>query len=548
MDAKKTVQNFLRNLPYNAAALVASGMKLLPGEIPKTVYLELSGDYPVFTPKSILPINIPIPGQKKTETLEELQDHLEAMAEVSALEEVIILEHGFSGGFASAYAVRKMFLALVASGKTVTFYADSYSNLTLYLASACSKVVTLSEGQLMTVGLAGRVLFQANMFKKIGVEIEYERRSEYKNAPNQLTETSLTDSHREALSSLLGSLNSHWVEAIANGRKLEPSAVQKAVDAAPLLAHEALEHGLLTQIAYEDELTLVAKPLLEAKRFALAPAVNWSNSGEVALIGIEGGITDGESKNNPLPIPIFGGQSAGGYSVSRAIRSATQDENIKAIVLYVDSPGGSALASEIIWREVTRAKTIKPVVAVMGNVAASGGYYVSCAATRILAAPATITGSIGVFMLHLSNAGLWEKLGFTTETIKMAQHSDFFSPDRTLTPTEKDNVNRSVAHIYQTFKTRVANGRNLSLEAVETVAKGRVWTGLQALENGLVDELGTVFDALRVARELAGLPEDAPVTHMTPPAKYIAPTDLSAMTKVFDTRIWALMPEQLEIR
>jgi protease IV len=548
MDAQKTVQNFLRNLPRNAASLVASGMRLLPGEVPKTVYLELIGDYPVFAPKSILPINIPLPGQKKLETLEELKVQLEAMAKVSALEEVILLDRGFSGGFASAYAVRQMLLALVAAGKTVTFYADSYSNLTLYLASVCSKVVMLSEGQFMTVGLAGRVLFQANMFKKIGVEVEYERRSEFKNAPNQLTETKLTDSHHEALSSLLTSFNAHWLGSIAQGRKLKVTAVQQAVDAAPLLAHEALEHGLLTEMAYEDELTLASKPLLEAQRFALAPIVDWSNSGEVALIGIEGGISDGESKNNPLPIPLIGGQTAGGYSISRAIRKATQDENIKAIVLYVDSPGGSALASEIIWREVTRAKTIKPVVAVMGNVAASGGYYVSCAATRILAAPATITGSIGVFMLHLSNAGLWEKLGFTTETIKMAQHSDFFSPDRTLSPSEKDNLSRNVEHIYQTFKTRVANGRNLSIEAVETIAKGRVWTGLQALEHGLVDEIGTVFDGLRVAKELAGLPENAPVTYLTPPPKYIAPTDLSAMTKILETRIWALMPEQLEIR
>jgi hypothetical protein len=228
MDAKKTVQKFLRNFPRNVASLVASGMRLLPGEIPKVVYLELHGDYPVLPAKSILPIAIPIPGQKKSETLEELKVQLEAMATVSAVEEIIILERGFTGGFSSAYAVRQMLLALVAAGKTVTFYADGYSNLTLYLASACSKVVTLSEGQLMTVGLAGRVLFQANMFKKIGIDIEYERRSEYKNAPNQLTETSLTDSHREALSSLLGSINTHWLEAIATGRKLEPMSIDTA--------------------------------------------------------------------------------------------------------------------------------------------------------------------------------------------------------------------------------------------------------------------------------------------------------------------------------
>jgi protease IV len=548
MDLKKSVKSFFRNVPDNLSALVAQGMRLIPGQVPKVVFLELVGDYPVFAPKSLLPVAIPLPGQRKLETLEDLKDQLEAMAEIPELEEIVILERGFSGGFVTAFVVRQMLLALVNSGKTVSFYADGFSNLTLYLASACSKVVTLSEGQLMTVGLAGRVLFQANMFKKIGIEVEFERRSEYKNAVNQLTETGLTPEHREALSGLLGSLNAHWLESIASGRKLEVGVVEKAINAAPLLAHEALEHGLLTGIAFEDELTLNAKPLLEAMRFASAPSLDWSDTGCVALIGVEGGIVDGESKNNPLPIPFFGGQTAGGYSVARAIRSATADESIKAIVLYVDSPGGSALASEIIWREVCRAKAVKPVVAVMGAVAASGGYYVSCAATRILAAPSTITGSIGVFNLHLSNAGLWEKLGLSTETIKFAENADYFSPDRTLTSSEKGNVKRSVQHIYDTFKKRVADGRNLSLEAVEAVAQGQVWTGLQALEHGLVDEIGSVFDGLRVARELAGLPEFAATVHFTPPAKFVAPTDVAAMTKVFDTRIWALLPQQLEIR
>ncbi len=547
MDIKKTAQNVVRNLPHNLGALLAKTISLIPGEIPKTVYFELRGDYPVFAPKSPLPIPIPLPGQKKSQTLEELKIQLEAVALVAAVEEVVILERGFSGGFSSAFAVRQM-LEHLSACKTVTFYADSFNNLTLYLASACTRVVTLAEGQLMTVGLAGRVLFQAGTFKKIGIEVEFERRAEYKNAVNTLTETKLTDSHREALTSLLTSVNSHWLETIALGRKLELAALQKAIDAAPLLAHEALEHGLLTEIAYEDELTLNAKPLLEAARFAPAPALIWAETGAVALIAIEGGISDGESKNNPLPIPIFGGKSAGGYSVARAIRSAAQDENIKSIVLYVDSPGGSALASEIIWREVTRAKTQKPVVAVMGDVAASGGYYVACAATRILAAPATITGSIGVFNLHLNNASLWEKLGFSTETIKMSENSDYFSPDRALTPSERDNMNRSVQHIYDTFKTRVANGRNLTQEATEAVAKGRVWTGLQALENGLVDQIGTVFDGLSLAKELAGLPKNASVTVMTPPAKYIAPTDFAAMIQVLETRIWAVLPEKLEIR
>ena len=547
MDTKKIVQNLIRNVPRNAASLLAQGIKLLPGEVPKVVYLELHGDYPALAPKSPLPLSIPLPGQKKIETIHDLKRQLEALASIAAVQELIILEHGFSGGFSSAFTIRQLLTELKNSGKTITFYADGYSNLTLYIASVCDKIITLAEGQLMTVGLAARVVFQANTLKKIGIEVEVKRRAEYKNAPNTLTETSLTTAHRESLTSLLGSLHQHWLESIAAGRNLGFEQVKNAVDTAPLLAAEAVEHGLLSAMAFEDELTLNAKPILEALRFAAVPAINWSNAGSVALIGIEGTIADGESKNNPLPIPILGGKSAGGYSVARAIRCAAQDENIKAIVLYVDSPGGSALASEIIWREVTRAKQRKPVIAVMGNLAASGGYYVSCAATRIIASPATITGSIGVFNLHFNSAGLWEKLGFSTETIKMSENADFFSPDRALNQRELENMNKTVQHIYDTFKTRVADGRNLSQETVENLARGRVWTGLQASQNGLVDEIGTVFDGLRQARALVGLNDCAPTLVMTPPAKYIAPTDLSSLTQHLQTRIWALLPEQLEI-
>ncbi len=546
MDFQKQARNFLENLGHNSTALLAKGLSLIPGEIPSTVYLELRGDYPVFTPPSPLPLSIPIPGQKKTVTLEELRDQLEILGKVPAVKELIILERGFSGGFVAAFAIRAMLEQLIAAGKTITFYADAYDNLTIYLASACTNVVTLSEGQLMTIGLAGRVQFQAGTFKKIGIEVEYERRAEYKNAVNQLTETALTPAHRENISTVLGSLSQHWLETIASGRKLEPEVVKKAIDAAPLLSEEALEHGLLTRIAFEDELTLNAKPLSEALRFAPAPALRWADSSSVAIIAIEGGIADGESKNNPLPIPILGGQSAGGYSIARAIRSATQNENIKAIVLFVNSPGGSALASEIIWREVTRAKTVKPVVAVMGNVAASGGYYVACNASKIVAAPTTITGSIGVFNLHFNNAQLWEKLGFSTETIKFAEHSDYASSDRALSASERDNMNRAVQRVYDTFKTRVANGRNMT--DIENLAKGRIWSGTQALEHGLVDELGTIFDGIRMAKTLAGLPADALEVHVTPPAQYIAPTDLKTISRMLETRIWALMPEQLEIR
>jgi protease IV len=547
MDNKKFAQNLVRNLSHNAGALLQKGLSLLPGEAPNTVYLELRGDYPVFAPKSPLPIPVPLPGQKKVETLEDLKNQLEAFGKTSC-PELVLLERGFSGGFAAAFAIRQMLEKLVLNGKTVIFYADGYSNLSLYLASACTRVVALAQAEFLMVGLAARTVFQKETLKKIGIEIEYERRAEYKNAPNTFSENTFTAAHREALTSLVGSVQSHWLESIAKGRNLTPEAVKTAVDDAPLLAHEALDVGLASQLAFEDELTLNAKPLLEVLRFAPAPALRWGNSRTVALIEISGTIADGESKNNPLPIPLIGGKSAGGYSVARAIRQAEQDETIGAIVLVVDSPGGSALASELIWRAVVQAKRRKPVVAVMGDVAASGGYYVSCAANKIFAAPATITGSIGVFNIHFNNAVLWEKLGFQPEVIKFAENADYFSPDRPLNARERANMEKSVQHIYDVFKTRVADGRGLSLEAVEAVAKGRVWTGLQAFDHGLVDKIGSVFDAIATACDLAGMPEESDVQTLTPPAKFIVPTDVATMTQILQTRVWALWGEQINIR
>jgi protease IV len=539
----------LKNVVRNAGALVAQGLKLLPGDAPKTVVVELKGAYPVTRPAGPLPIPVPIPGQQRVETLLELQRRLEALGRVEGLEGVIVLNRGFEGGLSTAFAVRRALEELRVAGKRVTFYADSADNLTLYLGSACDEFVMLSEGLMGAVGLASRVVFAGETLKKIGIDLEYERRSEYKAAPERLTATGFSQPYRESLTALLTSVHDHWLEAIAGGRGLDVNAVREAVNAAPMMAGDALTRGLLTRVAFEDEVTLNAKPSLEALRFA-PPELHWDDAGSVALVSLEGGIADGESRNVPVPIPFIGGKQAGGYTIVRALRAAAQDKSVKAIVFHVDSPGGSALASELIWREVARAKTVKPVVVVMGELAASGGYYVSCNATRIIAAPSTITGSIGVFNLHGNNAKLWERLGFTPETIKLSEHADFASPDRPLSPSERDTMKRLVERIYDTFKTRVADGRGLSAAQTEDVARGRIWSGAQALERNLVDELGTVFDGIRVAKQLANLPESASVVNVTPPAKYIAPTDLAALAKALEvkTQVWAALPESLEVR
>jgi protease-4 len=538
-----------KNVVRNAGALVAQGLSLLPGDAPKTVVLELKGAYPVTRPPGPLPVDIPLPGQPRVETLTEFQRKLEVLARVPGLEGVVVLERGFEGGLSTAYAIRRALEELRASGKRVTLYADSVSNATLYLGSAADEFVVLPEGMVGAVGLASRVVFLGEALNKLGVNLEFERRSEYKAAPERFTATGFSDTYRESITALLDSVNTHWLETIAGGRNLEMNALRAAIDDAPMMADDAATRSLISRTAFEDELTLNAKPALEALRFA-PPTLRWDDPGSVALVSLEGGISDGESRNVPLPIPLLGGRQAGGYTLARAMRAAAQDKSVRAIVFHVDSPGGSALASELIWREVSRARAVKPVVVVMGELAASGGYYVSCNATRILAAPATITGSIGVFNLHPDSSKLWTRLGFSPETIKTAQHADYGSPDRALTPSERENMSRMVERIYDTFKTRVSSGRGLSEAATEEVAKGRVWSGLQAKECGLVDGIGTLFDGIKLAKDLVGLPENASVVNITPPPRYIAPTDLTALAGALEikTRVWAALPDALEVR
>ena len=542
------MNNFFDNLSYNATALLEQGLQFLPGEKPKTVVLELRGAYPVTSPPNPLPIPIRLPGQPKIETLDDLRDQLERLAEIPSLKELIVLERGFEGGFATAFAVRGLLEKFRKSGKRITFYADQLGNIGLYLGSACDRVMTLSEGQITAVGLAARVVFLGETLKKIGIELEVERRSEFKNAPERFAGTGFSPEYRQNVTGMLEGLYEHWLEAVSSGRKLSTDALREAVDNAPLLSEQALERGLIDAIAFEDELTLDATPMRDALRFAPS-SFGWDGADGIALISLEGTISDGESRNVPIPIPLLGGKQAGGHSIVRALRSAAQDKNIKAIVFHIDSPGGSALASELIWREVARAKQVKPVIAVMGEYAASGGYYVACNASKILAAPGTVTGSIGVFNLHVNSQKLWERLGFMPQTIKLSSHGDFFSPDRPLSESENAKNIESVQRVYDTFRSRVADGRGKTFEEVETLARGRVWTGLQAKQNGLVDEIGTVFDAVALAQKMAGLPENSPVTHFTPPNKYIAATDLNALAKILETRTrtWAVMPELLEI-
>ncbi|HWG84829.1 MAG TPA: signal peptide peptidase SppA [Deinococcales bacterium] len=533
------------NLSRNAAVVLSRALSVLPGRAPRQVVLDLHGEYPLTRAPGIV-----LPGRPRPDTLGSLARRLERLAAASDIDGVVVLLDGFTGGSASAYNVRRLLEQYRSRGKTVTAYASNVTNLGLYLGSVADRFVMPEAGDWTAVGLAGRVVFLREALEKIGVSVEVERRAEYKTAPERFTESGLTEANREQIAGLLEDVNAHWLGEIAQGRGMGVEEVRGAVDESPLLPQQALALGLVDGFAYEDEVAEDARAWASAARFA-PPQPGWSGMDGVGVVTVHGLIIPGESRQTPIPIPLFGGPMAGSGNVVRALRTAAKNDNVKAVVLHVDSSGGSALASELIWREVTRTREKKPVVAVMGNVAASGGYYVAAPATRVIAAPTTVTGSIGVFMMKLNTSGLYSRLGLNPETVKVNEHADFLSGDRPLTPEERAKLAAMTDQIYSTFKERVAQGRGLDVHVVDDLARGRVYSGRQALEAGLVDEIGTPLDAISVARDLGGLPADAPAWAVHAPPKYVAPGGqdafgFAALTRAARTRSWALAPFTLD--
>jgi protease-4 len=421
-------------------------------------------------------------------------------------------------------------------------WAETYpGTLSYYLASAFGEVWMQPSGTVGLVGFATNALFLRGALEKAGIEAQFVAKGQYKSAANLFTQDGYTDAHREADSRLLESLHSQVWKAVAESRKTDPGAVDALADRAPLLRDDALASGLVDRIGFRDEAYARIAELVDAKphsantgdadgddttpprlylaRYArmsaprpapaLPPIPGRRPKPTVALITVAGPIVSGRGGPQMLPI---GPSSVGGDTIAAAIREAANDDSVAAIVLRVDSPGGSVTASETMWRAVVKAgKKGKPVVASMGAVAASGGYYLSTAADAIVANPGTITGSIGVLTGKLVAKDLKDKLGVGFDTVRTNANADAWSINAPFTPQQQAQVEAEADLFYTDFVERVAEGRKMSTEAVHAVAQGRVWTGADALERGLVDELGGLRTALRRAKILAGLDEDTEV-------------------------------------
>jgi len=372
-------------------------------------------------------------------------------------------------------------------------------------------------GWLGVTGIGGWVPFFKEGLDKLGVDADYEHVEQYKTAYNMFTEKGFTEAHRTMLESIYGDIFSRYVKTVAAARKKTEEEFKGIINVGLYQGENAIKAGLVDELMYEDELEkLLQEKGKKLQRTKLSEYARISPSSlgletgrKVALLYAMGTIISGEG----------GSQAIGGRTLSRWIRSARRDKSISAIVLRVDSPGGSAVASDVIGREVELAKKEKPVVVSMSDLAGSGGYWISMSANKIVAQPQTLTGSIGVLFIKFNLARLYEKLGITAEKLTYGEKADMFSSFRALTPEEKDFMKKQILWTYDQFTTKAALGRDMTKEDVDKIGKGRVWTGTQAKEIKLVDELGGLSRAIEIAKNLAGIRADEEVTLIVWPKK-----------------------------
>ena len=459
-------------------------------------------------------------------------------------------------------------------GKRVIAYAESFGPFQYYLACACDQIIMPPSAEWNVLGFYNEYVFLKDALSRLGVGVDVVNVSPFKSAGDAFARNDFSPDSRAQAEWLLDARFDELVRGIAEGRRLAPERVRELIDSAPFAAQEAVQRGLLDATLYEDELDRYLCPqppepadkrfeslaqrikkiapklannlrraqqaaveearrtcvtLEDARKSLLVPIVEYAPR-VVGVVKIEGLIVSGASRRLPLPIPPISDKVTGSESVAQLIRRAEADNNVAAVILYVDSSGGAVLASDLIAREVRRLRARKPVVVYMGGVAASGGYYVSALANYIVAQPLTVTGSIGVIALKPHTQEAFEKLGIRRVSLQRGRRAGLFSDAEPMNDEARAIFSSSIARAYDDFKRIVGEGRAIELDALEPICGGRVWTGAQARERRLVDALGDFTLALEKARELASLPKDkrAAAVLLTPPRRALLPLSFPA--------------------
>ncbi|MBX3052803.1 MAG: signal peptide peptidase SppA [Caldilineaceae bacterium] len=403
--------------------------------------------------------------------------------------------------------------------KDVVVFLESSGNASYLMAAAADRILMPPQADWNVLGLHTEPAFLADALHTIGVEADVVRVAPWKTAFDRLSRSEMSEAEREQINRLFDGWFDSMVTAISEGRVLGENQVRSLIDQAPLPAEDALAKTLIDGVAYEDELPGLLGigerearllPYAEARRY-LKHKPRATHRQQIGVISLSGTVTSGKSRQFPAALPILGDSTIGSSSVQQLVRAAITDDSLAAVVLHIDSGGGSALASDLMWRELSLLARKKPLVAYLGDVAASGGYYIALPAHKIVCQPATLTGSIGVITAKLITKDAYHKLAVNRVSLRRGKNADLYTDSRPWRGEQRDKIEDSVASSYETFKERVCAGRHLPSQRMEELAGGRVWTGSQAVENGLVDVLGDFGAAVEEACRLAELPTDGTV-------------------------------------
>src|SRR5690349_14693470 len=484
--------------------------------------LRVAGELPDYTPDDPFKKFFGGPDQSLTGLVMQFKK-----AKVDKRIKAIMLDINTSGlGWGKAEELRDAITDFRSSGKPVYAYLEFGLNKEYYIATACDKIIVPPPGELFINGLAADVMFFRGSLDKLGIYPDIYQIGKYKSAGDMFTQKQMTEAHRQYINEMLDDLYGRYITTIAQARHRTPDEVKALIDNAPYSAAKAKEVGLIDDVLYQDDVEKQFKKLLgykETDQFVSVRGTDYRdvqpeslglNKGEkIAVIYASGEIGSGTSQNSPS-----GSQSIGSETLAKALNDAAADTSLKAIVLRVDSPGGSGLASDIIWHAVEAANQKKPVVVSMADVAASGGYYISASAAKIVAQPSTITGSIGVVAGKPVMRGFYDWLGISNEYVLRGKNAGMFRETEKFSDDERAKFEQWIKDTYYNdFVPKVAKGRKKDPQFIDSVGQGRVWTGGQAKDRGLVDEFGGLDKAIEVAKQLANIPANKGVERVILP-------------------------------
>jgi len=455
---------------------------------------------------------------------------LAASPEVSGV--LLQLKAEPAGSTAHAEELGDALRMLRSRGKKVVCHLEDGGGRALHVCSQADRIYAVPAGGVRFAGLKSQYVYFGGLLGKLGVRAEFVRVAEHKTAPEQFTETGPTPAAAADHQETLRELEKTMLHDIGGGRRISLPELKDRVAQGPFTSREARAAGLIDGVAHDDELDAIVTevegrrmplvPLDASPALAPRPSEIMGSRDRVAIVYLDGDMIDGRSRT----LPLVGNRIAGSYTVAAALKQAREDRRVRAVVLRIETPGGSSLAADVLWREVLLTARVKPVIASMGATAASAGYYVASAASEIFANRSTITGSIGIYYGKVDLEGLTQKLGVNLVTYRTAPRADAESMFRPFSDEERQELGRKVKQFYDVFVDRVARGRHLSASEVDAVARGKVWTGEQARERRLVDRIGGLREAIEEARKATQLPSDSPILELPAPPQDLLSTAL----------------------